>query len=106
MSNAVKFTPAGGAVTVGAVLAEGGECVVSIADTGIGMTAEGIELAQQPFGQVDGALNRRFEGTGLGLPLSRALMELHGGRLTIESVPEKGTTVRLHLPAALSSLAA
>ena len=71
------------------MLTEDGECVVSIMDTGIGMTAEGIELAQQPFGQVDGALNRRFEGTGLGLPLSKALIELHGGQLTIESVPQK-----------------
>ena len=105
ISNAVKFTPPGGAVTVRAAL-EGPEWIVSVADTGIGMTAEGIALAVQPFRQVDSALNRRFEGTGLGLPLSRALMELHGGRLSIESEPEKGTTVRLHLPMTLLAKAA
>jgi two-component system, cell cycle sensor histidine kinase PleC len=80
--------------------------VLSVADTGIGMTAEGIALAVQPFRQVDSALSRRFEGTGLGLPLSRALMELHGGRLSIESEPEKGTIVRLHLPQSLLAKAA
>jgi signal transduction histidine kinase len=105
ISNAVKFTPAGGGVAVRAALEES-EWVLSVADTGIGMTAEGIALAVQPFRQVDSALNRRFEGTGLGLPLSRALMELHGGRLSIESEPEKGTIVRLHLPESLLAKAA
>ena len=70
------------------------------------MTAEGIALALQPFRQVDSALNRRFEGTGLGLPLSNALMELQGGRLSIESEPQKGTIVCLHLPATLLAKAA
>jgi signal transduction histidine kinase len=105
ISNAVKFTPPGGGVTVRAAR-EGAEWIVSVADSGIGMTEEGIALAVQPFRQVDSALNRRFEGTGLGLPLSCALMELHGGRLTIESEPEKGTIVRLHLPIALAAEAA
>lgn len=105
ISNAVKFTPLGGGVTVHAVLGSG-ECIVSVADTGIGMTSEGVVQALQPFRQVDNALNRRFEGTGLGLPLSNALMELHGGRLSIESEPERGTTVRLHLPIALAAKAA
>jgi signal transduction histidine kinase len=105
ISNAVKFTLPGGTVTVSATL-EGHEWIVCVADTGIGMTAEGIALAVQPFRQVDSALNRRFEGTGLGLPLSRALMELHGGRLSIESELEKGTTVRLHLPMTLMAKAA
>ena len=96
ISNAVKFTQPGGAVKVHAAQ-DGPEWVLSVADTGIGMTAEGIALAVQPFRQVDIGLNRRFEGTGLGLPLSRALMELHGGRLTIESEPDKGTIVRIYL---------
>jgi signal transduction histidine kinase len=105
ISNAVKFTPPGGSVAVRAAL-EGPEWILSVADTGIGMTADGIALAVQPFRQVDSALNRKFEGTGLGLPLSRALMELHGGQLTIESQPDIGTIVRLHLPPALLAEAA
>lgn len=105
VSNAIKFTMPGGTVTVRAMLAPE-ECVVSVSDTGIGMTEEEIVLAQQPFRQVDGALNRRFEGTGLGLPLSLALMELHGGRLSIESEKGKGTDIGLHLPMTLLAIAA
>jgi signal transduction histidine kinase len=100
VSNAVKFTPRGGEVEVAATL-NTMEYLVSVTDTGIGMTPEGVALALQPFRQVDSALNRRFEGTGLGLPLSKALMELQGGRLSIESLPDKGTTVHLHLPSSL-----
>ncbi len=100
MSNAVKFTPRDGRVEVHACL-EGREWVIRVADTGIGMTPEGVALALQPFRQVDSNLNRRFEGTGLGLPLAKALTELHGGRIAIESEPEKGTTVSLHLPVRL-----
>jgi signal transduction histidine kinase len=101
MSNAVKFTPAGGSATVSAAI-EGGFAVVTVADTGIGMRAEDIAIALQPFRQVGGgagdALTRRFAGTGLGLPLAKALVELHGGTLAIESAPERGTTVRIRLP--------
>jgi signal transduction histidine kinase len=105
VSNAVKFTPEGGRVTVTAE-SMSGEWVIRVADTGIGMTEEGIALALQPFRQVDSALNRRFEGTGLGLPLAKALLELHGGRLSIESTPGKGTIVRFHLPAGRLAIAA
>jgi signal transduction histidine kinase len=105
VSNAVKFTPRGGSVRVTAEF-NGRECVVSIADTGIGMTQQGVALALQPFRQVDSALSRKFEGTGLGLPLSKALMALHGGQLTIQSAPDQGTTVHLHLPRALIAAAA
>lgn len=105
VSNALKFTPSGGRVTVSATL-NASSCIVSVSDSGIGMTPEGIVLAQLPFRQVDSALNRRYEGTGLGLPLSKALMELHGGHLSIESELGKGTTVRLHLPSTLLAKAA
>jgi signal transduction histidine kinase len=105
LSNAVKFTPRDGHVEVRARL-ERLECIISVIDTGIGMTAEGVQLALKPFRQVDSNLNRRFEGTGLGLPLAKALTELHGGRITIESEPEKGTIVQLHLPAELAVRAA
>lgn len=105
VSNAVKFTPPGGKVVVRASR-DDQECIVSVADTGIGMTDDGVSLALQPFRQVDSALNRRFEGTGLGLPLSKALMELHGGMLTIASEPGNGTVVNLHLPMNLRAAAA
>ena len=99
MSNAVKFTPAGGSVKVSAII-DGGFTVVTIADTGIGMREEDIAIALQPFRQVSGAdlLTRRFVGTGLGLPLAKALVELHGGTLAIESAPERGTKVFIRLP--------
>jgi len=98
MSNAVKFTPSGGRVSVSAVTATGGAVIV-VKDTGIGMKEEDIAIALQPFRQIDGALSRRFGGTGLGLPLAKALVELHGGHLDLESAPGAGTTVRIQLPA-------
>ena len=97
LSNAVKFTTAGGSVTLGAHMA-GRELVIAVADTGIGMRPQDIAVALQPFRQIDGAVNRRSEGTGLGLPLARAFTELHGGRLEIDSAPGVGTTMRLILP--------
>jgi PAS domain S-box-containing protein len=97
-SNAVKFTPPGGRVTVSAMLALSGEVVITVADTGIGMAPEDIPRALQPFGQVDNSLARPHGGTGLGLPLAQRLVELHGGRLTIDSELGKGTTVTVALP--------
>ena len=97
LSNAVKFTTPGGSVTLGAHMA-GPELVIAVADTGIGMRPDEIAIALQPFRQIDGALNRRHEGTGLGLPLARAFTELHGGRLEIDSTPGIGTIMRLILP--------
>jgi signal transduction histidine kinase len=99
MSNAVKFTPAGGRVHVTAAHVSDG-IAITIADTGIGMKEEDIPVALEPFRQIDGALSRRFDGTGLGLPLAKALVELHGGALAIESTPSKGTDVRVLLPPA------
>jgi PAS domain S-box-containing protein len=97
VSNAVKFTPAGGRVSVAASAADGG-MTITVADTGIGMRAEDIPVALEPFRQVDDALNRRFQGTGLGLPLAKMLTELHGGALEIASEPNRGTVVRVRLP--------
>lgn len=97
MSNAIKFTPSGGKVQV--------ECEspvdsvsFKIVDTGIGMSAEQIPVAMEVFGQIDSRLSRNFEGTGLGLPLCKNLVELHGGTLDIESAPSVGTTVTVTLP--------
>ncbi|HLG86514.1 MAG TPA: ATP-binding protein [Alphaproteobacteria bacterium] len=97
MSNAVKFTPAGGRVRVSA-WSEADGAVIAVEDTGIGMRREDIAVALEPFRQIDGVLSRRFDGTGLGLPLAKALVELHGGRLDIDSTPGEGTTVRILMP--------
>ncbi|HLJ21794.1 MAG TPA: ATP-binding protein [Stellaceae bacterium] len=98
-SNAVKFTERGGKVTVSA-RQRGAEIVIEVKDTGIGMAPEEIPKALEPFGQVDNEMTRSHEGTGLGLPLSKNLVELHGGSLEIESALGKGTTVRVTLPLA------
>jgi two-component system cell cycle sensor histidine kinase PleC len=99
MSNAVKFTDAGGRVDVTAYQ-DGDRVVAEIADTGIGMSEADIEVALTPFAQVDNRLERKYEGTGLGLPLAKSLIELHGGVLEIQSARGAGTTVRVRLPAA------
>ena len=100
LSNAVTFTPRGGRVTVRIDDAADGTAVISVIDTGVGMDADGIEVALQPFGQVaqGGVMQQR--GTGLGLPIAVRLAELHGGSLTIDSTPGHGTTVTVTLPAA------
>jgi PAS domain S-box-containing protein len=97
LSNAVKFTPAGGEIVVTARIDER-RVVLDVRDTGIGIAPEHVARALSPFGQVDSRLSRRYEGTGLGLPLARALAELHGGTLTLDSAPGRGTTVCVTLP--------
>jgi signal transduction histidine kinase len=99
LSNAVKFTNPSGSVSLAIRHAENGGVVLEVRDTGPGMTAPEIEVALQPFGQVDGGLARRHNGTGLGLPLARELAELHGGSLNIASEKGRGTTVTVTLPA-------
>ncbi|MEQ9642640.1 MAG: ATP-binding protein [Alphaproteobacteria bacterium] len=99
LSNAVKFTPHGGQVTVESAITTDGELVITVADTGIGMTPEDVERAMRPFEQIDASLDRRFEGTGLGLPIVKSLIELHDGRLEIDSEVGVGTRVSLHFPA-------
>ncbi len=98
LSNAIKFTPKGGHVEVTASGAPDGGVVIEIRDTGIGMAPEDIPKALEPFSQIDSSINRSYEGTGLGLSLSVAMIELHGGTLTLESTPGVGTTVSLNLP--------
>ncbi|MEN8195473.1 MAG: PAS-domain containing protein [Pseudomonadota bacterium] len=99
LSNAVKFTPEGGHIRVSAALNEDGVLVLSIADTGIGMTDQDKVIALSEFGQVENPMTRNIDGTGLGLPLARSLVELHGGSLEIESKIGRGTTVLVALPA-------
>ena len=97
LSNAIKFTPAGGEVRVSADATDAG-LVLAVADTGIGIAPEDIPTALDPFGQVDNSLNRKFAGTGLGLPLSLRLVKLHGGELKIASKVNVGTTVAVTFP--------
>jgi signal transduction histidine kinase len=99
LSNAIKFTPPHGSVGIDVTKdKEGGGLSVSVRDTGIGMAGHEIRDALETFRQVDNCIARRFQGTGLGLPLAVQLTELHGGTLTVKSVPGKGTTVEVHLP--------
>ncbi|HEX4192385.1 MAG TPA: ATP-binding protein [Stellaceae bacterium] len=98
LSNAVKFTPEGGEVTVGVERPSDGSLALVIADTGIGMTEDEIAIALEPFRQVENTLTKKFEGTGLGLPIARRLVELHGGRLEIASAKNIGTVIRVSLP--------
>jgi signal transduction histidine kinase/HAMP domain-containing protein len=98
LSNAIKFTESGGTVTLEV---ERGihDFTVAIADTGIGMSRDDVQVALTAFGQVDNRLERKYEGTGLGLPLAKSFVELHGGTLQIESTVGQGTTVTVRLKA-------
>ena len=99
LSNAVKFTPNDGSVKVNSRIEEDGCLAIAIADTGIGMDKGGIDKAMSMFGRTDSAVIREAEGTGLDLPLSKGLIEVHGGTIDIESAPGEGTTVTLRFPA-------
>ena len=98
LSNAIKFTEPGGTVSVSAEAGPDRSVTIRVIDNGIGMSAEDIPVAFAAFGQVDSRLARRYEGTGLGLPLSKAIVQLHGGTITIDSAPGQGTTVIVTLP--------
>ncbi len=98
LSNACKFTPAGGRVTLSAIASPDGGLAIAVRDTGIGIAADDIEKVLSPFGQVESAFSRKHHGTGLGLPLAKSLIALHGGALTLESIAGQGTTVTIRLP--------
>jgi signal transduction histidine kinase len=98
LGNAVKFTPSGGAITVSASRTESGFSIC-VADSGIGISKADLERVLQPFVQADNKLNRRHEGTGLGLTLVRSMIEVHGGSLTLESEVGFGTKATLTFPA-------
>jgi signal transduction histidine kinase len=98
LSNAVKFTPGGGHVDVSARMTDG-VVEVAVADTGPGIAPEDQELIFEEFQQAPVASGGHVEGTGLGLPLSRKLVEIHGGRLWVESAVGAGSTFRFTMPA-------
>ncbi|MBF0248580.1 MAG: hypothetical protein HQL36_10995 [Alphaproteobacteria bacterium] len=98
LNNAVKFTPEGGAVSLTAQVRDNQDLAIVVRDTGIGMSDDDIVVALAPFQQVDQGLNRKYEGTGLGLPLTKKLVELHQGAMVIESATGRGTAVHVTLP--------
>jgi PAS domain S-box-containing protein len=99
LTNAIKFTERGGQVTVAVEVDEQDRPLLRVSDTGIGMTNEEVRLALTPFGQVERSHARTNEGSGLGLPLTHGLIDLHGGEMQIQSQPGKGTTVTVIFPA-------
>lgn len=98
ISNAVKFTPEGGKIIVDSLLNDDGSLSIYVSDTGYGMNDDETAIALIKFGQVDSGLDRKHEGTGLGLPLTKGLMELHGGVLEIDSLEGYGTMVTATFP--------
>jgi PAS domain S-box-containing protein len=98
LSNAVKFTPRGGEVLLSIRCVGNDRIEIAVSDTGVGMTAEEVQTALTLYGQVNGGVTSRRDGTGLGLPLTKALADLHGGRLEIVSRKGAGTTATIHLP--------
>jgi two-component system cell cycle sensor histidine kinase PleC len=98
LSNAVKFTPQGGRIRISAAVDAAGGVTFAVADTGIGIATHQIKRVLEPFAQVQNIMTRAHAGTGLGLPLCKALVELHGGTLTLASEVGSGTTVTVVLP--------
>ena len=99
LSNSVKFTPAGGHIALEAMREPFGGIGFRVRDNGIGIAAGDIPRALEPFGLIDNSLSRKYTGTGLGLPITRALVELHSGRFELTSEPGVGTTATVILPA-------
>jgi signal transduction histidine kinase len=99
VGNAIKFTPPGGSVHVSGMLLSDGRYEVTVRDTGVGMTEKEMAHAMMPFGQNENRFTGKHDGTGLGLTLAKAMLELHDGTLAMSSVPEMGTTVTMTFPA-------
>jgi signal transduction histidine kinase len=98
LSNAVKFTPPGGKVRLKVERRVHRDITFRVEDTGIGMSAEQIPIAMAPFGQISNSMTRQHDGVGLGLPLTKRLIELHGGTIEIDSELGKGTIASVYLP--------
>ena len=103
VGNAVKFTPPGGCVTIETRAQPDGGAAVYVRDTGLGMTEDEVAIALTPFGQVDAGHSRWREGAGLGLPIAKALVHLHGGSIEIRSAKSSGTEVAVTLPSPLEA---
>ncbi|MFM9843050.1 MAG: ATP-binding protein, partial [Dongiaceae bacterium] len=92
------FTPSGGRVSLAVAWNDENALAIEVSDTGIGIAPDDLGKVLLPFGQAGDIMTRKHQGTGLGLPLTKALVELHGGRLQIESALGEGTTVRIAFP--------
>ena len=103
LSNAVKFTPEWGRIRIDAIQRDRDFAVITVTDTGLGMTPQEIATAMRPFGQVESGFSKRHEGTGLGLPIAHALAQLHGGELQVISTKGSGTGVTVLMPLATKS---
>jgi two-component system cell cycle sensor histidine kinase PleC len=103
LSNAVKFTPEWGRIRIEAVLRDHDFAIITVTDTGPGMSPQEIATAMRPFGQVESGFSKRHEGTGLGLPIAHALAQLHGGELQVISTKGSGTHVTVLMPLATKS---
>lgn len=99
LSNAIKYTAPGGRIEMSFAGRPDGGVAITVADSGIGMSGEDIRLAFEPFGRAAGEIAAAAPGTGLGLPIARALVRLHGGELSLSSVPGRGTTATVEFPA-------
>ncbi len=97
LSNAIKFTPEGGSITVTAQQV-GNDLKVSVTDTGIGIPNEYLSAIFKPFRQVDGSSSRNYEGTGLGLALTKEFVEMHGGHISVSSRQHKGSSFTFTIP--------
>ena len=97
VSNAIKFTGRDGVVEIDIEMVSDGVDLV-VRDNGAGIPADKLEVIMEPFGQVEGTFARSHGGSGLGLPIVKALVALHGGRFVIEGGPQGGTVARVHLP--------
>ena len=98
LANAIKFTPRDGKVALKVKIDGDGRMIFIVSDTGIGIAADNIQKVMSVFGQADGSLARKYEGAGLGLPLSKNLAKMHGGDMVVKSKPGVGTTVTVHFP--------
>ncbi|MFB9950224.1 ATP-binding protein [Rhizobium puerariae] len=98
LSNAIRFTPSGGQIVVSTAYETNGNVVLRVRDTGIGMTRSELELAMQPFRQVAGNARKRGDGTGLGLPLTKAMVDANRAAFSITSAPNEGTLVEITFP--------
>jgi signal transduction histidine kinase len=98
LSNAIKFTDPGGEITLTGRMAPPGKVEIWVVDTGVGMDADEVQMALQPFMQVKQADGRVIAGTGLGLPFAKTIVELHGGQFDLSSIKGKGTSIKVVLP--------
>ena len=99
LSNAIKFTPKDGRVNATAHRSPDGGILVSVTDTGVGISEDNLSMVLEPFQQIASPMSQKYEGTGLGLPLVKGLVELHGGHLWLESTEGEGTKATIFLPA-------